>query len=61
MIIGVVPVDLKLCLCSGMCAAKFKLAGLVQYLPLPVVGGYLGFVVGAACFASTLHTWCGSC
>lgn len=25
-------------------AARFKLATLVQYVPLPVVGGYLGYV-----------------
>lgn len=26
-------------------AARYKLAQLVQYLPLPVIGGYLSFVV----------------
>lgn len=25
-------------------AGRFKLAGLVQYVPLPVIGGYLGYV-----------------
>ncbi|GAB4817875.1 hypothetical protein N2152v2_004921 [Parachlorella kessleri] len=34
-----------------LAVSKFKLAGLVQYLPLPVVGGYLGFV-GYFCIAS---------
>ncbi len=32
-------------------AAKFKLATYVQYVPLPVVGGYLGYV-GYFCLAA---------
>ena len=32
-------------------AGTLKLASLVQYVPLPVVGGYLGYV-GYFCFAS---------
>jgi SulP family sulfate permease len=32
-------------------AARFKLATLVQYVPLPVVGGYLGYV-GYFCLAA---------
>lgn len=32
-------------------AARYKLAQLVQYLPLPVIGGYLSFV-GYFCVAS---------
>lgn len=31
--------------------ARFKLATLVQYVPLPVVGGYLGYV-GYFCLAA---------
>jgi MFS superfamily sulfate permease-like transporter len=32
-------------------AGSLKLAGLVQYVPLPVVGGYLSYV-GYFCFVS---------
>lgn len=40
-----IPV-LLLALCCSVCVhtARFKLATLVQYVPLPVVGGYLGYV-----------------
>lgn len=41
-------VTLSLCTASLgvalMFTGYFKLAGLVQYLPLPVVGGYLAFI-----------------
>ncbi|PSC75492.1 Sulfate Permease Family [Micractinium conductrix] len=38
--------------------AKFKLASAVQFLPLPAVGGYLGYV-GYFCVASGLGLGCG--
>jgi hypothetical protein len=38
------------CLCPPY-PAKLKLATLVQYVPLPVVGGYLGYV-GYFCLAA---------
>jgi hypothetical protein len=38
-------------------AAKFKLATLVQYVPLPVVGGYLGYV-GYFCLAAGIGLGC---
>jgi hypothetical protein len=44
--------------CCCMCclfAARFKLATLVQYVPLPVVGGYLGYVSTPTIHA-TLYT-----
>eukprot|EP00877_Chromochloris_zofingiensis_P013889 jgi/Chrzof1/8754/Cz03g23090.t1 len=37
--------------------AKFKLATLVQYVPLPVVGGYLGYV-GYFCLAAGIGLGC---
>ncbi|KAK9845864.1 hypothetical protein WJX81_004564 [Elliptochloris bilobata] len=37
---------------------KFKLASLVQYVPLPCVGGYLGYV-GYFCFAAGISLACG--
>lgn len=37
--------------CALAPAARFKLATLVQYVPLPVVGGYLGYV-GYFCLAA---------
>ena len=39
-------------------AAKLRLAVVVQYLPLPAVGGYLSYV-GYFCFASGLGLGCG--
>lgn len=41
-----------------MLAARFRLATIVQYMPLPVVGGYLGFV-GYFCIASGIGLGCG--
>lgn len=38
-------------------AARFKLATLVQYVPLPVVGGYLGYV-GYFCLAAGIGLGC---
>ena len=38
-------------------AARYKLAEMVQYLPLPVIGGYLGFV-GYFCIASGMSLAC---
>lgn len=40
-----------------MLAARFKLATLVQYVPLPVVGGYLGYV-GYFCLAAGIGLGC---
>lgn len=34
----------KPCILLAAPAARYKLAQLVQYLPLPVIGGYLSFV-----------------
>lgn len=58
---------MKLCLLPAACAAlhcprtppaaKFKLATLVQYVPLPVVGGYLGYV-GYFCLAAGIGLGC---
>jgi SulP family sulfate permease len=42
---------------SSCTAAKFKLATLVQYVPLPVVGGYLGYV-GYFCLAAGIGLGC---
>jgi SulP family sulfate permease len=38
-------------------AGRFKLATLVQYVPLPVVGGYLGYV-GYFCLAAGVALAC---
>eukprot|EP00878_Enallax_costatus_P013193 GHUV01013790.1.p1 GENE.GHUV01013790.1~~GHUV01013790.1.p1 ORF type:complete len:1035 (+),score=287.38 GHUV01013790.1:628-3732(+) len=40
-----------------MLVARFKLATLVQYVPLPVVGGYLGYV-GYFCLAAGIGLGC---
>eukprot|EP00879_Flechtneria_rotunda_P026975 GHRR01028828.1.p1 GENE.GHRR01028828.1~~GHRR01028828.1.p1 ORF type:complete len:515 (+),score=170.87 GHRR01028828.1:54-1547(+) len=40
-----------------MLVAKFRLATLVQYVPLPVVGGYLGYV-GYFCLAAGIGLGC---
>lgn len=50
------PAALKRCFCPP-CAAKYKLAQLVQYMPLPVIAGYLGFV-GYFCIASGIGLGC---
>ncbi|KAL6781953.1 hypothetical protein ACKKBF_B10080 [Auxenochlorella protothecoides x Auxenochlorella symbiontica] len=42
---------------ATLLVARYKLAELVQYLPLPVIGGYLGFV-GYFCIASGLALAC---
>jgi MFS superfamily sulfate permease-like transporter len=42
----------------ALCAGHFKLATLVQYVPLPVVGGYLGYV-GYFCLAAGVALACG--
>lgn len=43
----------KACACPGV----YKLASLVQYVPLPVVAGYLGYV-GYFCLAAGLSLAC---
>lgn len=43
---------------AALRAAKLRLATVVQYLPLPAVGGYLSYV-GYFCFASGLGLGCG--
>jgi len=41
-----------------MLTGHLKLAGLVQYLPLPVVGGYLAYI-GLYCFEAGLSLMSG--
>lgn len=48
--IGLATASLGVCL---VLLGKFKLAGLVSYLPMPVVGGYLAFI-GLFCFYAGL-------
>ena len=61
----VITVLFSLSLCTAMLGAllylvgKFKLAQLVQYLPLPVVGGYLAFI-GLFCGLSGLRLMSGN-
>lgn len=40
-----------------LAAGYFKLASLVQYVPLPTVGGYLGYV-GYFCLAAGINLAC---
>lgn len=45
--------------CVSALSGTLKLASLVQYVPLPVVGGYLGYV-GYFCLASGVSLASGS-
>ncbi len=48
------------CLTACLVSGSLKLASLVQYVPLPVVGGYLGYV-GYFCLASGVSLASGDC
>ncbi len=55
LLVSALSVTLTQCL-----AGSLKLASLVQYVPLPVVGGYLGYV-GYFCLASGVSLASGNC